>query len=103
MLLATEGYMVPAAKGCSQALAVLHSPERPDLILLDLSTGNEEVINFCRTVRKEPEFATIPIVALTHKDTDRSILEGARCLDKPVDTYRLLATIDGHFLVPSPS
>jgi DNA-binding response OmpR family regulator len=103
MVLATEGYMVPAAKGCDEAMAVLRSPERPDLILLDLSTGNEEVLTFCRTVRGEPAFATVPIVALTHKDTDRSILEGAHCLDKPVDTSRLLEAIGAHLLVPSAS
>ena len=62
----------------------------PDIILLDLNMPGVDGREFLKIVKKEPEFAMIPVVVLTTSKADEDVLSSyslqAACfVTKPVD------------------
>jgi signal transduction histidine kinase/ActR/RegA family two-component response regulator len=79
------------------ALARSH---RPDVILMDLNLPGMSGYDVLAQLRREPELASIPVIALTANampdDVERGRAAGfARYLTKPVDIDRFNEAIDG--------
>jgi len=59
-----KGYRLLFAENGEEALAIIHE-HRPDLVLMDVQMPVLDGIEATRRVRLEPEFASLPIIALT--------------------------------------
>jgi CheY-like chemotaxis protein len=80
---------------------------RPDLILMDLRMPRMDGFDAIRELRKDPDTAAIPIIAISAwasaKHKERAMEAGAdEHFTKPVDLARLLDTIN-RFLEPQGS
>ncbi len=74
---------------------------RPDLVLLDIRMPGLDGIATCRELKRLPETRAIPVVFLTGRDDEPSMLEafdagGADYVVKPVETRVLLARVRTH-------
>ncbi len=88
--LASHGYRVTVAGSAEEAATALGA-KRPDLILMDIQLPGEDGLSFTRQLKANPEFAAIPVVALTAHamSGDRELCMAAGCagyLTKPIDT-----------------
>ena len=94
-ILEGEGYRVLLARDGSQALDLLQSPDRPDVILLDLIMPEMNGLRFCQEVQHDPALAAIPIVLVSATVTDGAFAScnAAAHLKKPVDIERFLAVV----------
>ncbi len=90
LLLRPLGYQLLEAVDGREALATLESTT-PDIILVDIQLPDVDGLEITRRLRKEPRFATTPIVALTAyaMPGDREMFLRAGCtgyVAKPIDT-----------------
>jgi CheY-like chemotaxis protein len=97
VLLEESGYRVRGAPSGADALR-LAGEDRPDLVILDLGLPDVNGLEVARALRRAPETARIPIVALTGQalETHREASLASGCsvyLTKPVDTHELLRII----------
>jgi DNA-binding response OmpR family regulator len=67
-----EGYRVVTASDGREAVD-RHRDERPDLVLLDLNLPRMTGLDVCRTIR---ETAATPVIMLTARDDDDSVVQG---------------------------
>ena len=72
---------------------------KPDIILLDIMMPEIDGYDICAELKKDPAYATIPIIFLTGKDRDddmgRSFKSGADMfIKKPFSCERLLEIIN---------
>jgi CheY-like chemotaxis protein len=93
-----KGYQVVIATDGEQGVDLALS-EAPDLILLDMSLPTIDGWEAARRIRREPETATVPIIALTAHamagDMEKALAAGCDDYDtKPVELIRLLAKIE---------
>lgn|GEM_PF-383825 len=97
-----HGYRVLWARNDSEALAIC-AQERPDCILLDLSSPDIGGLRTCRALRELPACSDTPIVCLSaRRDTavlDSALLAGADdVLEEPVKSPELLSHIQAALL-----
>ncbi|NDJ52671.1 MAG: response regulator transcription factor [Chloroflexi bacterium] len=78
-----EGHEVVLADSVEQARERINR-HRPDLIVLDIIMSQEDGLTFCRELRASNDYADIPILFLTAKNSDDEIVEG---LDAGGDDY----------------
>ena len=100
LLLECEGYTVETAADAEQALTRLGS-RRPDLVLMDVQLPGMDGLDLTRRLRKMPELAHLPIVALTAyaMQGDEANAREAGCdgyISKPIDTRAFPAMIRGY-------
>jgi CheY-like chemotaxis protein len=93
-----RGYTVVCAVDGQQGLDFVRA-EKPDLILMDMSLPGVDGWTATRRLKADPEFRSIPIIALTAHAmaTDEVQAREAGCDDfdtKPVELTRLLAKIE---------
>ena len=108
IILESYGYGVRTAASSREALAALET-KAPDLVILDIMmTTESEGFDLAHSIKKKPGLENLPIILLT-SFLDKVREEGpdrfqhilgkewpARWLfEKPVDTKRLLAKIEG--------
>jgi len=91
----TVCFAVDGPSGVAMALS-----EKPDLILMDVALGEMDGWEATRLIKRNPETASIPIIALTAhalaSDRETSAKVGCAEFDtKPVDMPRLLTKIKG--------
>jgi CheY-like chemotaxis protein len=91
-------YRISEAVSVEQALALLRD-ERPDLLLLDIRLGDGSGLDVIRSVRANPAFDQIPVLAITAQamkgDESRFLAAGFDgYLSKPIDTRRLPQVIE---------
>ncbi|MBF0203259.1 MAG: response regulator [Desulfamplus sp.] len=96
--LKSKGMEVSIANNGEKALKHLEDGERPDIILMDIMMPVMDGYEAMQHIRKNKEFQTIPILALTAKamssDRDECIRCGANdYLSKPLDTTKLLSLL----------
>lgn len=96
-----QGYKVSGYKDRSSALAAF-ADRLPDLVLIDVSLGDEPEGGFdlCRALRQRSE--TVPIIFLTARDSDLDAVSGLRLgaddyLTKDISLAHLLARIAALF------
>ncbi|MEB3356756.1 MAG: PAS domain S-box protein [Synechococcales bacterium] len=92
-----QGYRLLIAKN-GQEVMNLMSIHPPNLLLIDIQMPNVDGLQVMQTLRQNPRFAQIPILALTalamEGDRDRCLAAGADgYLPKPVNLKQLVATI----------
>ena len=99
-VLEKAGHKVTAVTRAEAGIAAAKS-ERPDLVLMDVIMPGMNGFQATRTLSKDPETSSIPVVIVTTKtmETDRmwGLRQGARdFLTKPVSDKDLLAHIAKH-------
>lgn len=94
LALTEQGYQVIQANDGRQALEMIHTTDRLDLIVLDIMLPNLNGLDLCRLLRREGN--TVPVVMLTAKgsETDRVVgleLGADDYLTKPFGMRELIA------------
>jgi two-component system, chemotaxis family, chemotaxis protein CheY len=96
-LLIDHGCRVAPVQDGQEALEYLRSHPAPDVILLDLLMPRMDGWEFRRQMRREPEWAAIPLVivsAIADMAAENSPLGAAAYLSKPFDVSELLKAIE---------
>ncbi len=88
------GLQVSLAQDGPKALKVLADDEAPELVLMDIMMPGMDGYETIRAIRTQPQFATLPIIALTAKamlgDRELCLEMGASdYLSKPIDIDQL--------------
>jgi CheY-like chemotaxis protein len=72
---------------------------QPDIILIDLIMGNLNGLDVCETIRKQPEYKTLPLILMTagiiKPDSDLKGADGI--IEKPFDMPKASAMIQSFF------
>ncbi len=82
-----------------EALLKLHESRQPfDLIILDLNMPRIGGLEVLERLRREKEFATVPVMVLTsslapEEQSDARRLGASRYLKKPADLYEFLSEV----------
>jgi CheY-like chemotaxis protein len=100
--LQTAGYQVLTAREALTGLD-LAKRVRPDLILMDIQLPGMDGFEATRRLRSDPDFRTIPIIALTALampgDRERCLAAGVTdYVTKPVSLKKLAAMIEDYLL-----
>jgi len=96
-LLEALGYRVRVARNGAEAVQEARA-ERPDLILMDMMMPGVDGFHATRTLRGDPAFAAVPIVALTAMEGARAAVLEAGCDDcvlKPIDIRFFMERLEG--------
>jgi CheY-like chemotaxis protein len=96
-LLEAFGYRVHLAANGFEAVAEARA-RRPDLILMDMMMPGMDGLEATRTLRADPDFPRVPIVAVTAMEGAKDRVLAAGCDDwvaKPIDIRSFLARIPG--------
>jgi signal transduction histidine kinase/DNA-binding response OmpR family regulator len=97
-----ERYRVTQAVNGAQALELLESGYRPDLIILDVMMPKMTGFELCRMIRDRfGSKSSLPVLMLTAKNQERDIVEGFHSgandyVTKPVSKNELLARMKLH-------
>jgi CheY-like chemotaxis protein len=95
---------VVAAQSGAGALAILQHRADIDIVLMDIKMPDMNGYETMTAIRKRPQSADIPIIAITGKvggERERCIAAGASdYIPKPIDTAALLTAIT-HWLLPA--
>ncbi len=97
VVLVSEGYEVRTATDAEHALAVL-AEFRPRLILMDIQLPGMDGLTLTRSLKADPEFASVLIYALTayamKGDEEKALAAGCDgYITKPIDVEMLAATV----------
>jgi two-component system, OmpR family, alkaline phosphatase synthesis response regulator PhoP len=95
--LVKQGYRVIPSETGEDGLRLVRS-ETPDLIVLDLMLPGVDGLEVCRTLKRDPDTASIPLVMLTAKGEEADIVTGLELgaddyLTKPFSPRVLIARI----------
>ena len=89
-LLVDEGFSVTTARDGEAGLNnLVHQPDLPDLILVDVMMPVKSGLEFRREQLQLDEISNIPVMFMT----GYGFVDGERCLQKPFDTRELIAEI----------
>jgi twitching motility two-component system response regulator PilH len=96
-ILVRNGFTVTIAENGEEALAKIRA-DRPQLILMDVVMPGANGFQITRSITRDPELASVPIIICSSKnqETDRiwGMRQGAKdYFVKPVDPAALLARI----------
>jgi two-component system, cell cycle response regulator DivK len=94
-LLEAMGYRVVTADNGARAVDVARA-ERPDLVLLDMMMPEVDGFHAARTLRADPSFDAVPIIAITALEGARPEVLAAGCDDcvvKPIDIRAFLQKV----------
>ncbi len=94
--LAKEGYEVTTAKNGKEAIE--RAPGKADLIVLDLMMPVMDGLEACRRLKQDPKTATIPIIFLTARSSEKDEIEALESgaddfLQKPISPRKLVARV----------
>ncbi|TYP70677.1 CHASE3 domain-containing protein [Paenibacillus methanolicus] len=92
------GFAVKAAHDGEECLALLRQGISVDLVLMDIMMPVMDGYDAMRAIRSQPQFARLPIIALTAKamkqDREQCLAAGASdYISKPIDMSQLLSLI----------
>lgn len=99
-ILKNEHFEIVTALGGLEALEKINSTSF-DLILLDIEMPDMSGFEVCKKIRANPDTKDIPVIFLTGKDDDESLLKGFEVggqdyLTKPFKATELLARVRTH-------
>ena len=100
-----EGYAVQCTSDVHGSRAAICAA-KPDLILLDIGLGGEDGLELAAWLRRQPQAATIPVIAVTAhamiSERERIFASGCNAfLAKPVDFDELRGFLSDWLLRPS--
>jgi CheY-like chemotaxis protein len=90
-ILIAEGHTVAATANGDEALAWLEAHPSPALVLVDLWTPRKDSWRLLDTLRREPRFADLPVVAISSSEERHPAIR--EVLAKPFDREALLAGV----------
>lgn len=97
MILESEGYQIESAMSGQEALTKIETIA-PDLVLLDVMMPDMTGFQVIEKIRKNPQFAKLPIILLTaYTDLDfaKGLTMGANgFFSKPIDADVLLKQVE---------
>lgn len=98
------GYTVVTADSGLKALAAL-ARQRPDLLLLDVMLVALDGFQLCRVIRDHPQYADLPIVILSGRETEADREAGLQAgvsayLTKPFRPEQLLEAVRAQLAAP---
>lgn len=96
LILSLEGYRVQTASDGQDALELVRSGERPDLIVLDLMMPRLDGAQLRQRLAEDAQFADVPVVFCTAAGRTARVLlpiPPLGLLEKPVDPADLLAAV----------
>jgi len=104
-VLANE-YQVEIATSGQEALARVHSADKPDLILLDVLMPGMDGFEVCRNLRRDPATRDIPVIFVTSKGgaEDEPLGFELGCVDyliKPTSAAIVRARVGSHLALAS--
>ncbi len=99
-IMQNHGLTVSVASNGQEAFKAIEK-ESPDLILLDIVMPGIDGFEVCSTLKRNPKYATIPILFLTAQTDDENIVTAfqsgaADYVTKPVHPPELLARVHTH-------
>lgn len=99
-----EGYSVLTANNGTSALKLVS--RKPDLVVLDVMMPEIDGWEVCRSIRKNPSTAMIPIILLTAKDSEIDEVVGLELgaddyIKKPVKLRTFIARVKRALRVPT--
>lgn len=91
-------YAIKAATSSQEGLEIMRSPNRPDLVLLDIEMPHMDGIEFCKTIRNDAKLKEIPIIFVTANTDDQVLARafeagGNDYIRKPVNHVELVTRI----------
>ena len=97
ILLESSGYTTRVAQNGLRLLSTLYV-DRADLILLDVMMSWIDGFELCQAIKRNPQFAEIPVMFISGKISEEDRKRGLSCgavdyFKKPLDTERLLRRI----------
>lgn len=96
-LLEMEGYRVQMAANGVEALKVLESSDKPNLILLDLMMPVMDGFQFRERMNSNPDLANIPVIVMSadgNVTVKKARIGASDYLRKPIDIDVLLERIE---------
>src|SRR5262245_366788 len=95
--LGQAGYEVKVASNGLRLISTLHV-DRPDIILLDVMMSWIDGFELCRSLKRNDEFRSIPVVFISGKTSAEDLERGKQCgavdyFPKPLDLHRLLERV----------
>jgi len=92
------GMQVSLAQDGAKALRMLADGTAPELLLVDIMMPGMDGYEMIRTIRAQPRYGALPIIALTakamHGDREKCLAMGASdYLSKPIDLDRLATAL----------
>ena len=93
-----KGYQVVLAQSGLRLISYLHV-DRPDVILLDVVMSWIDGFELCRALKRNPRFASIPVVFISGRSDQAAIDAGLACgaaayFPKPIDIDELHQRIE---------
>ncbi len=70
-----QGYQVVTAYDGKEGLEKIRA-EKPNLVVLDVMMPYMDGFEVLKTLRREPEFESLPVIMLTAKAQDKDVFEG---------------------------
>jgi two-component system, cell cycle response regulator len=103
LILKDAGYRVLEAGSGPEALDILRR-EKPDAMVLDVRMPGMTGYEVCQTVRRDPEFATLPVIMVTALSLPEERIRGIEAgatdfISKPFNRKELLARIQASLAV----
>jgi DNA-binding response OmpR family regulator len=97
VLLESDGYSTLVAQNGLRLISTLYV-DRADLILLDVMMSWIDGFELCQAIKRNPQFAGIPVMFISGKVTEADRHKGLACgavdyFKKPLDTEHLLRRI----------
>jgi len=97
LLLEADGYTTHVAQNGLRLISTLYV-DKADLILLDVMMSWIDGFELCQAIKRNPQFAEIPVMFISGKVTEIDRQKGLACgavdyFRKPLDTDRLLQRI----------
>jgi DNA-binding response OmpR family regulator len=93
VILEEDGYRVTQALNLKQARAALASPERPDLLFVDLRTDG---LRLLAHLRADPALSILPLVCTSTESFPEVPPEARAFLRKPFTLDQLRASVKAH-------
>lgn len=100
MMLRDSDFEIFTATSGKEALEMVKA-NSPAIVLLDVQMPEMDGIECCRQLKSNPQTKPIPVIMVTTKGQQATMMEAYRagCNDfvtKPIDKAELLQKIDGH-------
>lgn len=100
----SEKYNIKAATSGKLALKIANGDQKPDIILLDVEMPEMDGYEVCRTLKKDPNTSTIPVIFVTAKNNvdDESFglnLGAVDYITKPFSPPIIQARVQNHLLI----